>query len=92
MHEFQDIWPLLPFGDFDDVAALVMVLAVLALRVLPSTRKWAPRGNAPRPARPRERTIADPGNPLEPGLRSPDARPTAPSQQPSNDGRVLATR
>lgn len=44
-------WTSALFGDVGDVIALVVVVGVLGLRVLPSTRRWAPRGNA-RPARP----------------------------------------
>ena len=34
-----------------DAAVLVVVMGALVLRVLPATRRWAPRGNAG-PARP----------------------------------------
>ena len=44
-------WTLWPPALFDDIVAFVVVAGVLSLRVLPSTRRWAPRGNA-RTARP----------------------------------------
>lgn len=38
-------WPSSVLADVDDVLALVVILGLLGLRVLPSTRRWAPRGN-----------------------------------------------
>lgn len=45
-------WPVDVVGDLDEVVVLVLVLGALVLRLLPSTRRWAPRGMA-RSARPR---------------------------------------
>ena len=62
----QWTWPLALFGDLAEVVALVVVLGALGLRVLSSTRRWAPRGNA-RPARPGSATrVSEPGSPREP--------------------------
>lgn len=59
-------WPVSLFGDLDEVIALVVVVAALGLRVLPATRRWAPRGNA-RPGRPGSGTRAsEPVSPREP--------------------------
>ena len=44
-------WPSSVLAHVDDVLALVAVLGLLGLRVLPSSRRWAPRGNI-RSARP----------------------------------------
>lgn len=44
-------WPMALFGDVGEVGLFVLVVGLLLLRVLPSTRRWAPRGSARR-ARP----------------------------------------
>jgi hypothetical protein len=44
-------WLTAVLDERDDLVAFVLVVGVLALRLLPATRRWAPRGNA-RPARP----------------------------------------
>jgi hypothetical protein len=64
------LWPLALFGDFDDIVAFTLVVGVLGVRVLPSTRRWAPRGNA-RPAQPGSGTrVGEPGSPQEPARGS----------------------
>ena len=69
MDDSQWTWPLALLGDLAEVVAIVaivVVLGALGLRVLPSTRRWAPRGNA-RPARPGSATrVSEPGSPQEP--------------------------
>ena len=47
-------WALGSYGDLEDVVACALVVGMLGLRMLPSTRRWAPRGNARRvrPVRP----------------------------------------
>lgn len=68
-------------GDLAEVVALVVVLGALGLRVLPSTRRWAPRGNA-RPARAGSATsLGGPGSPPEPEPGYHPARPTGLSQE-----------
>lgn len=53
-------WPVDVVGDLDEVVVLVLVLGALVLRVLPSTRRWAPRGMAGS-ARPRAASrVSDP--------------------------------
>lgn len=45
MDESLGTWlPTTP-GELAELLALVVVLAALCLRVLPSTRRWAPRGH-----------------------------------------------
>ena len=41
-------WALGSYGDLEDVVACALVVGLLGLRMLPSTRRWAPRGNARR--------------------------------------------
>ena len=41
-------WALGSWGDLEDVVACALVVGLLGLRMLPSTRRWAPRGNARR--------------------------------------------
>ena len=41
-----DWWPMALFGDLGEVLTFVLVVGLLLVRVLPSTRRWAPRGNA----------------------------------------------
>ena len=41
-------WALGSYGDVEDVVACALVVGLLGLRMLPSTRRWAPRGNARR--------------------------------------------
>ncbi|GAA2102795.1 hypothetical protein [Nocardioides furvisabuli] len=59
-------WALGSYGDLEDVVACALVVGLLGLRMLPSTRRWAPRGNAWRarqvPA-PRGGGSADPRRP-----------------------------
>jgi hypothetical protein len=44
-------WALGSYGDLEDVVACAVVVGLLGLRMLPSTRRWAPRGNARRARR-----------------------------------------
>ena len=46
MDESLVTWLPTTLGELGEVLALVVVLAALGLRVLPSTRRWAPRGHA----------------------------------------------
>lgn len=41
-------WSLSSYGDPGGVIACALVVGLLAMRMLPSTRRWAPRGNARR--------------------------------------------
>ncbi|MDP9824084.1 hypothetical protein J2S59_003893 [Nocardioides massiliensis] len=50
MDDTLGVWFVTSFGDLDEVAVLVLVVGALGLRIAPSTRRWAPRGNA-RPIR-----------------------------------------
>lgn len=45
MDESRWTWPPTTLGELAELLALVVVLAALCLRVLPSTRRWAPRGH-----------------------------------------------
>ena len=45
MDESQWTWPPTTLGELTELLALVVVLAALCLRVLPATRRWAPRGH-----------------------------------------------
>lgn len=45
MDESLWTWPPTTLGQLVEILALVVVLAALSLRVLPSTRRWAPRGH-----------------------------------------------
>lgn len=43
----DDLWEfsfLIPTSDLNEGAVVALVLVALALRILPSTRRWAPRG------------------------------------------------
>ena len=41
-------WALGSYGDLADAVACALVVGLLGLRMLPATRRWAPRGNARR--------------------------------------------
>jgi hypothetical protein len=45
MDESQWTWPPTTLGELTELLALAVVLAALCLRVLPATRRWAPRGH-----------------------------------------------
>ena len=57
-------WSLSSYGEPGSVIACALVLGLLGMRMLPSTRRWAPRGNARRvrPVRP-PRAGTDPRRP-----------------------------
>ena len=81
MDDSQWTWPLAMLGDHTEVVALVVVLGALGLRVLPSTRRWAPRGNS-RHARPGSAaSFIEPGSPQEPAWGFHPAPPTGLCQQ-----------
>lgn len=67
MDDTHGFWFVISFGDLDDVAVLVLVVGALGLRILPSTRRWAPRGNArPPQRRPGRLTAFAAGHDLDP--------------------------
>jgi hypothetical protein len=45
MDESQWTWPPTTLGELTELLALAVVLTALCLRVLPATRRWAPRGH-----------------------------------------------
>lgn len=45
MDESPWTWPPTTLGELTELLALVVVVAALCLRVLPATRRWAPRGH-----------------------------------------------
>jgi hypothetical protein len=65
-------WPAALVGDIHDLVAFILVVGVLGLRVLPSTRRWAPRGNA---------------SAARSGSRTRGSEPSRPTSEYAADGR-----